>query len=151
MPATGRTPNIGLSQWTLDDRPQMEDINRDNEAIDIAFIDHESNMTSHLTPAEHALFSNRFYFSEYFGTDAVSKTITLGIKPKFVIVFPLDDALAENDGETFVSHMGFAYTGADSIGVSISGNTVTVKTVLDTYRPVYLNKLGVTYCIAAFA
>lgn len=151
MPATERTPNIGLSRWTLDDRPQMEDINRDNDAIDAAFGSHERDMTSHLSPAEHSLFSNRFYFAEYFGTNDLSASITLAVKPKFVIVFPLDHAVGEVSGDKFVSFIGFAYSGADSIGVSISGNTVTVKTVTDTYRPVYLNRLGITYCIAAFA
>lgn len=129
----------------------MEDINRDNDAIDTAFDNHERDSTAHFTPSEHQLFSNRFYFSEYFGTNAASKTITLGIKPKFVIVFPIDDSLGENEGSTFVSHFGFAYTGSESMGVSISGNTVTVKTLVDMHRPTYLNNLGVTYCIAAFA
>jgi hypothetical protein len=34
MPSSGKTPNIGLNQWTLADKPKMQDFNSDNQILD---------------------------------------------------------------------------------------------------------------------
>ena len=87
MSSSSRTPNLSLNQWSLNDKPQMEDMNRDNLFIDAVVSAHIGDEVPHLTFGEHEKLTKRIVFSEYFGTNAPSNSFTLDINPIFVIVF----------------------------------------------------------------
>lgn len=150
MSSSNRTPNLSLNQWSLNDKPQMEDVNRDNLLIDTVISAHIGDMVPHLTLDEHEKLTKRIMFTEYFGNNAPSKDFNVGIKPIFVIVFAISRPLCEYAGEKVISYFGMASSNSESSGISISGNVVTVKNSEDP-SPVSLNKVGTTYCIAAFA
>lgn len=150
MSASNKTPNLNLNQWSLDDKPQMEDVNRDNLLIDTAINNHVVDKVAHLTSEEHEKLTKRIMFTEYFGNNAPTKDFNVGIKPIFVIVFAISRPLCEHSGEKVISYFGMASSNSESSGISISGNVVTVKNTEDA-SPVSLNKVGTTYCIAAFA
>lgn len=150
MASSGRTPNLSLNQWSLDDKPQMEDVNRDNLLIDAIVSAHIGDEVYHLTLGEHEKLTKRIVFSEYFGNNAPSKDYTLDIRPIFAVVFAVSRPLCEYSGGQVISYFSMASSSTPSSGVSISGNTVTVKNSEDA-SPVALNKVGITYCIAAFA
>lgn len=150
MAASNKTPNLNLNQWSLDDKPQMEDVNRDNLLIDTTVSNHIGDMVSHLNSDEHEKFSKRIVFTEYFGNNAPSKDFTFSIKPIFAIAFAIGRPLCEYSGEKVTTYFGIASNNSGSSGISISGNTVTIKNTEDA-SPVSLNKVGITYCIAAFA
>lgn len=150
MSASNRTPYLSLNQWSLDDKPQMEDVNRDNLLIDALVSAHIGDMVPHLTLDEHEKLTKRIVFTEYFGNNAPSRDYTLSIKPIFAIAFAVSHPLCEYSGEKVTSYFGIASSSSGSSGISISGNIVTVKNTEDS-SPVFLNKVGITYCIAAFA
>lgn len=150
MSSSSRTPNLSLNQWSLSDKPQMEDMNRDNLFIDAIVSAHIGDTVPHLTLGEHEKLTKRIVFSEYFGTNAPSNSFTLDINPIFVIVFAVSRPLCEYSSDKVISYFSMASSTAASAGISISGNTVTVKNSEDV-SPVSLNKVGITYCIAAFA
>lgn len=150
MASSGKTPNLNLNQWSLNDKPQMEDVNRDNLLVDTVVSSHIGDMVPHLTLEEHEKFTKRIVFTEYFGNNNPTKDFTFSIKPSFAIVFAVDRQLSEIVGEKVASFFGMASNHVGSLGVSISGNTVTVENTSDPY-PIYLNKVGITYCIAAFS
>lgn len=150
MASSGKTPKLNLNQWSLNDKPQMEDVNRDNMLIDSVVSAHIGDMVPHLTLEEHQKFTKRIVFTEYFGNNNPTKDFTFSINPTFAIVFAVDRPLSEMAGEKVASFFGMASNHAGSLGVSISGNAVTVKNSNDP-DPIYLNKVGVTYCIAAFS
>ncbi len=150
MSSSSRTPNLSLNQWSLNDKPQMEDMNRDNLFIDAVVSAHIGDEVPHLTFGEHEKLTKRIVFSEYFGTNAPSNSFTLDINPIFVIVFAVSRPLCEYSSGNVISYFSMASSTTASPGISISGNTVTVKNSEDV-SPVSLNKVGITYCIAAFA
>lgn len=150
MASSGKTPNLSLNQWTLNDKPQMEDVNRDNLLVDQVVSGHIGDMVAHLTSAEHDKITKRIAFSEYFGTNASSKSIAMEINPIFAVVFATSRPLCEYSSGKVISYFSMASASMPSSGVSISGNTITVKNTEDP-SPVSLNTVGITYCIAAFA
>ncbi|GHV30813.1 hypothetical protein FACS189481_5490 [Clostridia bacterium] len=109
MASSEKTKNLKLNLWKGTDKPEREDFNSDNLALDKAI-----SLVQEL--AERKVEGNgseTFLVGEYVGDGLLTKTIDLGFVPRFVFVFC--------EGEPFLSFNDATSDSAANSGILIEG------------------------------
>lgn len=116
---------------------------------------HISNEQIHLSEKEKECLTSPYVHGSYFGTGEASRTISLGFRPKLVIVTANGLPMLyynKNEGVNYTLS-GVAFEGGQSIGVKLTNNGFEVRTgdsisARNSYP--LLNEPGTTYVYAAF-
>lgn len=108
----------------------------------------------HITAQERDNWNNRLVVGQYFGTGNSTKSVNLGFKPVFLLVFSHSDPLSSYSQSTLKTENFFAFMIGNnhSHGVeptsngfkALNGSTYEISSAVP-----YLNKLGVTYSFIA--
>ncbi len=154
MSSSEKTDYLQLNAWLGTDRPQRIDFVDDNQRIDEAIRTHVLDSAKHCTTEEKNKLENPYVMQSYGGTGTATKTITLTIEPRFIIVFMKNSAPMETDssGNILVNQCFTAKSNGGMGGAVISGSEITVnQSQTATNGLMYnLNKLNGQYCIVAF-
>ncbi|MBQ9680457.1 MAG: hypothetical protein IJV48_07245 [Ruminococcus sp.] len=153
MATSQYTPNLHLNAWTDSDRPKRADFVSDNTIIDTQLGGHIADSAIHLNAEERAKLTEPFTFALYAGSGETTRTISLGFRPKFAIVFKRNVPPVVYSGGVNIVNAGYAcYGHGSSTGLSVTGTGVTVSeaaAATDGVR-VSLNESGSQYTIVAF-
>lgn len=155
MASASKTPNLSLNNWNASDKPKREDFNGDNLIIDEVVGNHVGNDDIHVTADEKELWNASFIVGQYFGSGASSRTINIGFKPKFAIIFSISRPLMMYNSSTTKNHIysAFVSPGYNSLGISSADNGFSVtQSDAATYSNCCpnLNESSYTYCYIAF-
>lgn len=149
MPSTYKTPNYGLNKWTGSDKPKMDDFNLDNEKLDAALGAHAANATLHLSEEEHGWLRAPMEYGSYSGDGTSPRQVTVGFKPKFLLVYAVGQPLIYYDWNyrTADLYSGVATENGASMGITLSDTGFSVENVEDSVIGVgpILNQTGKTY------
>lgn len=158
MASTNKTQHLQLNQWSLTDKPRMDDFNSDNLKLDQSLGAHVTDGDIHITAAERTQWNTapRIAAGTYTGNNSLSRTISVGFTPKFCIVFaqdemPVDPINDSSVGEVFCA-MAAASTGSYGLRITNGGFAIThhQATPIDR-RYLRLNLSGTTYGYFAIA
>lgn len=153
MASSSFTPNLGLCNWTENDRPKRADFISDNGIIDTALGGHIADTDIHMSAQEKAKALTPFVCVDYAGTGDASRTIAADFRPSFAAVFKKSEPpVIHSDGVTVVNS-GYAYYGhGGTAGVAIgsSGVVVTQESAASNGRRISLNEEGCQYMLIAF-
>lgn len=169
--ASNHTTNYQLCQWQADDQVRRTDFNEDNAKIDAALgelrsqkadqaaLNAASERISKLDTAVQQITADltKITFGSYSGNDREERTITLGFRPKAVLI------LSDWGGTTYWTSTSFQYLG----GLALDGHPAYTKagkkyiavaeTGFTLYKPAYdssnnvlLNSSGESYYYIAF-
>ncbi len=129
MPSTHKTPHLGLNHWQASDKPKMEDFNGDNLLLDQAIAQHVAAENEHVTPQEKAFVAQPFYLGSYVGNDAAKRSITLGFRPRFVLVFAdqFNIALYQSNQTQTSNYLGLACLGFSTTPLEITNQGFSVS------------------------
>lgn len=99
MASTNKTSR-GLSLWESTDKPEHGDFNSDNRIIDQALEDlktqvgtAEAELSEHLANAGLHGDASNFVMGTYQGTGALGYTVNLGFRPRFAVVFGVEQPI----------------------------------------------------------
>ncbi|GHU86545.1 hypothetical protein FACS1894198_6670 [Clostridia bacterium] len=109
MASSEKTENLKLNLWKGTDKPEREDFNNDNLALDKAV----SLVRELVERKAGGNGSGNFLVGEYVGDGFLSKTIDLGFVPRFVFVFC--------EGEPFLSFNDATSDSAAKSGILLEG------------------------------
>ncbi|MBE6770621.1 MAG: hypothetical protein E7547_00580 [Ruminococcaceae bacterium] len=115
---------------------------------------HMQNTDIHLSAEQKTKLDTPYETGSYFGTGNGTRSISLGYKPSFVVVFinglsPVDIDFI--NGESYaISAVGF--DGAATLGLELTNTGFKVKTSTTSVKGCYpnLNELGTTYRYIAY-
>ena len=153
MASSSFTPNLGLCNWTENDRPKRADFISDNGIIDAALGGHLSDTDLHMSAAEKAKALTPFVCVDYSGSGDASRTIATDFRPSFAAVFKKSSApVVYSDGVTVVNSGYACYGHGGTAGVSIgsSGVAVQQESSSSNGRRISLNEEGCQYLLIAF-
>lgn len=153
MGASFSTPNMRLSQWTLENCPEMHDFNDDNLKIDQLFTQHIKDNSKHIRDDIIEKLEKPFECIEYFGTGIAKRTFDLPFVPSYVRILSTNKPQSMIAGDTTQIFSADIYGSFATKGASISGETLTVvnnATADSDQTLVLLNRNGVNYLIVAF-
>ncbi len=153
MASSNYTANLHLSAWSESDRPKRADFVSDNSIIDRELGGHIANTAAHLTAAEKEKLGEPFVVQLYAGSGEASRAITLGFKPKLVIVYKRGVApVLLSNGKTVVNSAIAAYGHGSTSGAIVTSTGVTVSEVAENADGigVSLNASGSQYTLIAF-
>lgn len=156
MPSTHKTPFLNLNRWLGSDKPKREDFCGDNEKIDAAVKAHTDDMGTHVSAAERAAWQGSiFAVGSYTGDFTETRTISLGYKPRAVIVFTASRPLVEYKKAPDTCNIYSAvYTAAGATqGISAAAAGFTVEcgqTSVMGGNTNALNQMGKTYIYIAW-
>lgn len=129
MASSNFTPNLGLCNWSADDRPKRMDFVSDNNIIDERLGNHLNNSDIHVTADEKERITAPYEVMVYAGDGESSKTFTLDKEYNMAIVFQKNKPMVEFDANKNAV-CRFAISGVtlgSSSGVTLSKNSITVK------------------------
>ncbi len=156
MSASNRTETIGLNSWLGSDRPERADFNADNAIIDSTFAEHFDD-ACHITGAERTKWNSPYFFGTYYGDGSLTRSIDTQcpFTPTWGIVFKGNAMPATTDFSTTrnFNNFGIVSVRSSTLGVSISGSTLTVKqsgTAIVSNEYASFNAVGETYCYILF-
>ena len=153
MASSSFTTNLGLCNWTENDRPKRADFVSDNGIIDSVLGGHVNNTAVHLTPAEKSKALSPFETYIYTGNGEASRTIVTDFRPSFALVYKRTEApIAYSSGVTVVNSGCAVYGSGGTAGVSIGSDGVVVQeeAVASNGRRISLNEEDSQYTIIAF-
>ena len=130
MPSTHKTAHLNLNQWIGSDKPKREDFCDDNLKVDTAIKNHTGSTDIHITADERTAWqSGGLTISSYVGDLEPSRTITLGYKPRAVIVFLAVRPLVEykKSADTCNIYSAICTPLGSSQGISITATGFVVK------------------------
>ena len=136
--ATNYTENLALCQWAAEDTVLREEFNADNRKIDAALA----------TKCEA-------YIGTYTGTGALTQTIKLGFKPKFVWVwisgatFPFDSSYDCSSAIAIPNHPAVNYNNNTALEITDTGFIAAYKPSLGSNYDNFLNTSGTVYVYLA--
>ena len=135
-----KTENYQLNQWEPEDNFLREDFNADNAALETALTAMQTAVDSQLQAVFGKYTGNAAY------NNSSAQTITLGFRPKMVIVFP--SAGTWVNSSTCYCAMNYDGSGAgNTIGITATGFTARNTTSPSNS---YLNYNSTTYLYFAF-
>ena len=112
---------------------------------------HVTNEAIHVTAEDKEYWNNPLQIGFYSGTGASTRTISIGYKPKLVIVFCTENPFMTLDfsQSTANSQLGVAVENYGTLGISLSSqgfklSTSTLGAVTSSF-----NTVGYTYCYIA--
>lgn len=153
MASSNYTANLHLNDWAAGDRPKRADFVSDNQIIDSVLGGHIADNTAHMTAAEKSRLSEPYVLRLYAGNGEASRSIDIGFKPNFVIVYRrgvspvrLDNGITEVNSA--VAAYGFG--GTTGLILSQSGFSVSQTAVNSDGVKVNLNENGVQYTAIIF-
>ena len=153
MASSQFTANLGLCNWLANDRPKRADFVSDNGIIDRVLGNHVNDTDAHMTQQEKTKALQPYTSAVYAGSGAASRTIEIGFRPGFAIVYKKNAPPIEySNGVTIVNSAICCYAQGSSSGVGVSSNGVTVtqqSTAQDGVR-VCLNEEDCQYAVIAF-
>ena len=157
MPSTNKTTNLNLNQWIGTDKPKREDFISDNNILDTVISGHINNNDIHVTETLLSQLSSSVSLGMTFGTGEETQSIQMPFEPSMVIILAAAKPLVEyNTSSNYVkcnSGIAFQSTYGSSLGVSLTGNQLTVQQTLSSPSGgVYynLNNSAEVYIYAAF-
>lgn len=159
MSSTLKTNHYSLNSWIGSDKPKREDFNYDNQKIDGALHTlatgletHQEDEVAHITAAERAAWQDKLSLAtgSYVGDGQTNRAITLGYKPKAVLVFqdwtPL--VTCNFPSSMALANAGIAIEAGGTSGMTVFATGFSVMNVTTTNPAGYaprLNSSGVTY------
>lgn len=153
MASSRFTANLGLCNWTENDRPKRADFVSDNGIIDSALGGHIADSSVHMSSAEKAKALSPFESFIYSGTGESTRTIVTGFRPSFAVVFKKEAPPMQYSGGVNIVNSGYAsYGDGATAGVSINSTGVVVRqdaAAADGVR-ISLNETGCQYALIAF-
>ena len=153
MASSQFTANLGLCSWLESDRPKRADFVSDNGIIDRVLGGHVSDTDVHMSTEEKDKALTPFTGAVYAGTGAASRSIDIGYRPGFAVVYKKNAPPVEySDGVMIVNCALCAYGHGASSGASVTLNGVTVvqqSAAQDGVR-VCLNEEDCQYAVIAF-
>lgn len=153
MASSNYTTNLGLCSWAESDRPKRADFVADNGIIDSVLGGHVADTDIHLTAAEKEQALAPYASFMYAGDGQATRTVYLGFRPKFVIVYRRDTAPVGNSSGVAVVNTGFCgygIGGTAGVSVASTGVTVTQHASASDGKRVCLNESGAQYTVIAF-
>lgn len=153
MSSSRFTANLGLCDWTENDRPKRADFVSDNSIIDSALGGHIADSAVHMSAEEKAKALGPFETLIYGGTGESTRTIVTGFRPSFAAVFKKEAPPMQYSGGVNVVNSGCAsFVDGGTAGVSISrtGVVVTQDAAAVNGVRVSLNETGCQYAVIAF-
>lgn len=156
MPSSNKTPYLGLNKFVGTDKPKMADFNADNQILDDRFQAHEENKTLHLSPENlQALAKGDFVLGSYVGNGAYERTVSLGFKPAFGILFGVGMPLMAFDANLMTNTIfgGFFSKLGCSENIALTTDGLQVKQYLEAsgdMKTYNCNQSGVTYVYMAW-
>lgn len=128
MASSSFTPNLGLCNWSADDKPKRADFVSDNGIIDTALGGHINNGSIHLTASEKEKALSPFAVVPYSGDGKSSRTIQAGFAPKLALVYLRNAPCVEYAGGATIINSAIAYYGmGGSSGLSLSSSGIVVS------------------------
>lgn len=128
MASTNTTANLHLSSWSETDKPQRIDFISDNNIIDSVVSGHINNTAVHITAEEKSMLKNQIILYQYFGTGTATQDVEFTFSPKAVICYCSGEPLCKvSSSEINMVYSGIATSNGTSGGITLSGNTVTVR------------------------
>lgn len=112
---------------------------------------HINNTNIHVTPEEKASWGSPIVSGYYFGNGAATHNISLGFKPKFVILFSNDRAPIETNSTDDTIKPQFAFGSGDycTQGLTITSTGFTPRNATYGNSVTELNVAGNVYCYIA--
>ena len=155
MASTNSTANLRLNQWIGSDKPKMADFNEDNRKLDEAVSAHIADTAVHPTAAERQTWTNAApLFGSYVGNGEPVRTVELGFKPSFGILFAADKNIVQPSGQGSTAVVFSAFISKDgcSQGAYIidSGFEACSQPTAVANRIACLNEPEVTYLYMMF-
>lgn len=153
MASSSYTANLGLCNWTENDRPKRADFISDNGIIDSVLGGHVLDQSVHMSAAEKSKALTPFESFLYAGTGESSRSVAMTFQPSFAIVFKRNEAPVAYTGGVTVVNSGVAYYGhGGTAGVSIGTNSVVVQQEATAVngRRVSLNEEDCQYTLIVF-
>lgn len=183
MPSSDKTPRLGLNRWSGGDKPKKDDFNADNGLLDAAFgglserlreleetseagsaeavralESHTADTGIHITPEERAAWSrggSGMVIGTYEGEGTSTRSITLGFRPRFGILYAVGCGPVETywAGQESRTYLGFFGAAGCSLHLSVQANGFSVASHVN--RPMdglgyKYNEYGVTYVYVAW-
>lgn len=159
MSSTLKTNHYSLNSWIGLDKPKREDFNYDNQRIDGALHTletgletHQGDGVAHITAAERAAWQDKLSLAtgSYVGDGQGNRAITLGYKPKAVLVFQDWTPLVTCNFPTSMAlaNGGIAIGEGGTSGMTVFDTGFSVMEVTTTNPAGYaprLNTKGATY------
>lgn len=131
MASSNFTENIGLCNWTGEDRPKRTDFVNDNNIIDNLLGNHLSDKNIHVTIDDKERYLHPYMVKTYSGDGRETKTIELSEDFNVAIVCQRHCPLTEFDSSgNAVCHFAIAgktFGSTHSKGVTFSGNNLLVR------------------------
>lgn len=131
MPTNNKTANLNLNSWLPTDKPKRDDFVSDNTILDAIISAHLNDTDVHMTDEDRGMFKSLYEFGTIPGTGEDSTTYTFDFEPKCVIVFLKGSPLLKYDSTNnyTICNCGIAFNKGygSSLGISLSGNTVTLN------------------------
>ena len=153
MASSSFTPNLGLCNWTENDRPKRADFIADNAIIDSVVSGHIGDTNAHMSAQEKSKALVPFECTGYAGSGESTRTIALSFRPTAAIVFKKNEAPVSLENGAVVVNSGWAiYTSGGSAGVSIGTNGVVVRqeATASNGRRLSLNETDCQYAVIGF-
>lgn len=159
MSSTLKTNHYSLNSWIGSDKPKREDFNYDNQKIDGALHtlasgleSHQGDEAAHITAAERAAWQDKLSLAtgSYVGDGQTNRAITLGYKPKAVLVFQdwTPFVTCSFPSSMALANAGIAIEAGGTSGMTVFETGFSVMNVTTTNPAGYaprLNSSGVTY------
>ena len=117
--STNHTPNFNLCQWEPSDPVLRTDFNEDNAKLDSLLQGHRSLIQQNkaaLTTLQNTAYTTSFQavvFGSYVGDGTQYRTISLGFRPRAVLVLPLNGHMGGSGGSQSTMYSGMALDGLD--------------------------------------
>lgn len=156
MASKNKTPNLNLNDWAGSDAPARADFNADNRIIDLLLGGHIQNNAVHITQAERDKWNTYVDARSYFGTDATEREITIGFRPRGILIIAVNRPCVTVDftNKLLYSYWGAAGDGNSSYAVAITDNGFIVRNTEygAAYPPGYarMNEARVQYVYIAW-
>lgn len=135
MPSSSKTTKLKLNKFVGSDKPKMDDINYDNAQIETIVGSHLGDLIGHITSAERVgLFEAKVATVTWTGEGSQTRiTVQLPFVPKLGVIFVPDMPLFMHDAGDYTKKYFFSGIFSKdfgSLGISISGTTLTLKSFL---------------------
>ena len=160
--STNHTPNFNLCQWEPSDPVLRTDFNEDNAKLDSLLQGHRSLIQQNkaaLTTLQNTAYTTSFQavvFGSYVGDGTQYRTISLGFRPRAVLVLPLNGHMGGSSGSQSTMYSGMALDGLDggtgsaaSVSVLANGFRVGEGVAYNGYT-YHLNMKPYSYVYLAF-
>ena len=155
MPSTYKTPFLGLNRFIGSDKPKMDDFNRDTQKLDDKLKEHFESQDVHWTKAEKDRWKKPYLIGTYTGNGQMERTVAIGFRPAFGIIFKVDDvpALLQPSGGQTQQYSAFITPKGCTWGCEARENGFYIMHAPNTTpdgRKAQLNSSGETYCYIMF-